>query len=477
MDYNTGIAVVGGGAAGMSAAAAAAEKGARVMVIEANNAVGGNGLFPRGIFGADSAFQRRKLVFADPDEIFRRCMEYSHWKPDARILRALIAKSGDTIGWLTNMGVEFTDVIHHTPNQTPEMFHITAPPINTGLVVMNALKRRCAELGVEVLTRTRARKLLSDTDGGVGGVLCDGPDGEIRVEAKKVIVSTGGFAGNEELLKRFFPKYDPAVIKPAGAGMRHMGDGILMAEEAGADIEGSFAMETAAPKISGFAPINLLIGKPQSVWVNRHGRRFADESVVYDFTRASGACLRQPGGEVYIIFDENMKNRILDDGRDCVELIHIPLDAEDKLDDTLVQAQRDGALCKSDSISDIAGFIGCAAGVLDDEIEEYNSYCRSGRDALFAKPHNYLAELNPPYYAVRAGTDMIVTHGGIRVDGSFMALNKDYEPVGNLYIAGLDFGGTDADVYNMSMSGHSFGFAVNSGRMAGENAAEALLSV
>ena len=78
MELKTEILIIGGGASGMAAAVAAAEMGAEVTVAEANAAVGGNGLFPRGIFGVDSKIQRKKLVFADRDQIFRDCMNYSH---------------------------------------------------------------------------------------------------------------------------------------------------------------------------------------------------------------------------------------------------------------------------------------------------------------------------------------------------------------------------------------------------------------
>ena len=80
-----------------------------------------------------------------------------------------------------------------------------------------------------------------------------------------------------------------------------------------------------------------------------------------------------------------------------------------------------------------------------------------------------------PLYAIRAGADMLITHGGIRVNEYFQALYNQYRQVKNLYVAGVDFGGVDADEYNVEMSGHGFGFALNSGRMAGEHAAASIL--
>ena len=150
-ESRTQLLIIGGGAAGMSAAAAAVEKGVKVVVAEAGNAVGGNGLFPRGIFGVDSVIQRRKLTFADPDEVFTQCMEYSHWKIDGRIIRTLIDKSGDTISWLMEKGVAFTDVVHHIPNQMPEVFHITKTEENVGRVVIRCLQKYCEENGAIIL--------------------------------------------------------------------------------------------------------------------------------------------------------------------------------------------------------------------------------------------------------------------------------------------------------------------------------------
>jgi fumarate reductase flavoprotein subunit len=477
MNRKTQIAVVGGGAAGMAAAAAAAEAGAQVTVIEANAAVGGNGLFPRGIFAVDSPVQRRKLVFADADTVFTQCMEYSHWKIDARLIRTLIDKSGDTINWLEGKGVRFTDVVHHVPNQTPEVFHITDAPENVGLAVIKALKAFCLEKGVTILTATRGKSLLLDETGTVKGVLCEAKDGtKITIEAEKIIVCTGGFAGNAEMIAKYYPNYNPNGVSEGG-GMRHQGDGIRMAEEVGADIEGNFAMEIAAPKVKGFdAAINLLLGKPYHVWVNKFGKRFADEGIVYHFAQAANACMRQPESAMWVLFDEGIKERVLSDGRDMIELIHIPANAEEHLQETIEKAKADGIMAVSESVSDLAALIGCSEETLKESLGEYNAFCDRNRDALFAKDKRYLLKLDhPPFYAIRAGADMLITHGGIRVNEQFEALTQEFGTIANLYVAGVDFGGADADVYNVGMSGHGFGFAVNSGRIAGENAGAAVV--
>lgn len=473
--YETDLLIIGGGAAGMAAATAAAEQGIKPLVVEAQAAVGGNGLFPRGVFGVDSKLQRKKLIFADGDEIFRACMEYSHWKIDGRLIRTLIDRSGDTVDWLMEKGVPFSDVVHHTPNQSPEVFHITPPEENAGLAVIRCLKAYCEEQGVTFLTSTSGKSLRKDARGEICGAVCADRDGqEVVISAKKVIVCTGGFSGNQEMIRKYYPNFKPEEVA-AGGGMRHPGDGVRMALEAGADLEGNFAMEIAAPKIQGYAALNLLLGKPYNIWLNRFGRRFADEGIVYNFAQAANACMRQSRGQMWVVFSESALRKTLEDGRDMIELIHIAAGAEEQLEDTIREAISDGIMARANTPAELAAFIGCSEAVVAASIAEYDNFCCQGRDGLFAKSPRYLLPLGKgPIYAIRAGADMLITHGGIRVDEQFRALDAEHLPMKNLFIAGVDFGGADADVYNVEMSGHGFGFALNSGRMAGENAAEEL---
>jgi fumarate reductase flavoprotein subunit len=117
--------------------------------------------------------------------------------------------------------------------------------------------------------------------------------------------------------------------------------------------------------------------------------------------------------------------------------------------------------------------MGVKPEVLKDTVEEYNSFCDHGRDAGFAKNPIFLMPLrNPPYYALKGGLALTATHGGVKINQRMEALDKEDEPIGGLYAAGVETGATDWDSYNMWLSGHSFGFAINSGRIAGEEAAK-----
>ena len=113
------ILIIGGGAAGLSAAVTAAEAGASVTVLEKRSSAGGNGRYAEGVFAAGSTLQKRLNIDADPARLFRQAMEYSHWRSDARLTRALIDRTGETVDWLTALGVPFSRVLHHMPNQSP----------------------------------------------------------------------------------------------------------------------------------------------------------------------------------------------------------------------------------------------------------------------------------------------------------------------------------------------------------------------
>lgn len=89
-----------------------------------------------------------------------------------------------------------------------------------------------------------------------------------------------------------------------------------MALEAGAEVEGNFTMEAAAPKIKGYDALNLFLGKPYNVWLNRFGERFADEGIVYNFAVSFNACLRQPDGQVWVVFNQALLDQTLSDGKD-----------------------------------------------------------------------------------------------------------------------------------------------------------------
>ena len=308
---STELVVIGGGGAGLTAAVAASERGVKdITIIEARNKPGGNAAYVGGIFAAESRVQKRLGIDARRDELFKKAMEYAHWKTNPWLVRALVDKSGDTIRWLEEKGLTFDKIHPLYPNQVPTVFHFQKPPGKTGTRFVKAFVKTCEESGVRLLCRTRAQKLLTGENGEVIGVLVEAENGELRVLAKSVIIATGGFSGNSELLRTYLPSYDEKVFNLRG--IPHQGDGLRMALDVGAATGGMVMLEMNGPGFAGSHYLTVVAKHPKTIWVNKKGKRFADESVAL-FPETANCLYRQPGKISYSLFDEEIKQSIYED--------------------------------------------------------------------------------------------------------------------------------------------------------------------
>jgi fumarate reductase flavoprotein subunit len=439
------------------------------------HACGGNGLFPMGLAAVDSFLQRRMNIKADTDEMFRSVMAYSHWNADPRLNRVLLDRSGETIQWLSDMGVNFTNVMAHYPGQNPPVYHTVAPPEKTGSVVIRKLIENFRNLGGQILTHTRGRQLLFNADHAISGVLAETDKGErIEVDASAVIVTTGGFAGNDDLLKRLIPDYDANDYLYIH-GARPDGDGFIMMEKAGAKVDRNIAIAGGAPQITAKrTAVSKLIARPYPIWLNIHGERFVDEMVVYDMALGVNVLSRQPKKICYVVLDSAVFKRINDEGRNPMEIMGLPSNAEDRFEEDYQKCIDDGYALLADTLKEVAEFMGLPAEKVRQTVEEYNGFCARGRDALFCKDSSAMMPIEkPPYYVIKAGIDQLFTWGGIVINHRFQVLDNNLTPIKGLYSAGNDAaGGIDGDTYNFAMSGHAFGYSVIGGRIAGEIASE-----
>jgi len=469
--YKADVAIVGGGAAGLAAAVAVAQTGKKAVILEKMNACGGNGLFPMGLAAVDSFLQKSMNIRADADEMFRQAMEYSHWNADPRLNRILLDRSGETIQWLADMGVKFASVIAHYPGQNPPVYHTVSHPEKTGNVIVRRLVENFVKLGGQVLARTRGRQLLFDSKHAVCGVLAETDKGKkIQVDAPAVIVATGGFAGNEGLLRRLIPDYDPDDYLYIHGG-RPEGDGFIMMEQAGARVDRNIALAGGAPQIAAKrTAVSRLISRPYPIWLNINGERFTDEKLAYDMALGVNAIRRQPKKICYVILDSTVLKRINDEGRDPMEQMGLPPNVEDRFNEDYQKCIDDAYASIAYTLEEIAEFMGVPVEKVQEAIEEYNGFCTRGRDALFCKdPRLMMPVKKPPYYVIRAGIDLLFTWGGIVINHRFQVLDNRLAPIKGLYSAGNDAaGGIDGDTYNFAMSGHAFGYSIIGGRIAGE---------
>jgi len=312
------LVVIGGGGAGLAAALAAAENGCKsIIVLEKAGSAAGSSVMAHDIFGAESPVQKRAGVDAPKDELFKVAMEWAHWtRINPRLVRAFIDKSGDTIGWLEQKGLSF-ELIQFYPNQVPLVRHSV---IGHGKALMKTLRNNCQEMGITILTRTPGKKILRDGKGKITGVVAESKEGKLTVTARSVIVTTGGYGNNKEMLKKYCPYYHDTITYDGVPS--NTGDGIIMATEIGAataglgalNLHGPFLRPKSASEVMkmdaiGFdgEPIRvtlwLLAWEPEMIWVNKNGRRFVDEGYQLAFFAFGNTVALQPDGISYTLFD------------------------------------------------------------------------------------------------------------------------------------------------------------------------------
>jgi fumarate reductase flavoprotein subunit len=469
-DFDSDVVAIGGGGAGLAAAIAASENGASVLVLEKRRKPGGSSAIALGLFAAESRIQKSMLIDATKETLFKKAMDYSHWRVDPWILRTFLEKSADTITWLENMGIVFESLRALYPNQTPLTWHCIK---GNGAAMIKSFTQNCKGLGVKLLCSAAAKKLVTNRKGCVTGVVAKVGKNEIRINTKAVIIATGGFGGSKKLMRKYYPTYHNNLHL---LGIPHTGDGITMAIAAGAATEGLGTLQLHGHYFPSSAYVNAVAKEPNTIWVNKNGLRYTDETTTFSFPESGNAVDRQPDKLSYSIFDEAIKRTIMEKGliRGILHVPHLmPQVKVGKLEEEIQKEARKGNIKISYSWQEIARWIGAEPEVLKDTIANYNISCTNGYDETFYKEHRFLQAITTlPFYAVKCYSSFLGTIGGIRINQRMEVLNSQSEIIPGLFAAGTDTGGWEADTYNPVLAGSTLGFAINSGRIAGEHAAK-----
>jgi fumarate reductase flavoprotein subunit len=469
----TDLVVIGSGVSGLTAAVTAAEGGARVMVFEKQRSLGGTSNFFDGMFAVESEMQRERYIDYTRDQAFKNIMEYSHWRANARLVRAFVNESGGTITWLQGLGVDFKDATINMPD-APRTYHVVN---GMGAAVVKALADRAKELGVVIRLAAPVKKILKEAKQ-ITGVIAEDNNKDARINAKAVFIGSGGYANNKQWIKKYTGFDLDVNVIPVG-NTDKMGDGIQMAWEVGAAEEGMGLLELF--RVGPIGPlhpmknqIEFIAGQPD-LWVSPQGERFCDEGIAFYDTSVGNANARFKEGYTFSIFDDSIKERILTSGIDRGIAMENPpgtrpIDFEKELRIALEKGSTD--VCVADSIEELAQKMGVDPDVLKTTVEEYNRCCKKGHDDLFAKDPQYLRPLKgPKFYAVKARTVFLGTMGGIKINHNIEVVDKKDQVIPGLYAGGFDAGGMWGDSYCIRYSsGAAASFAINSGRIAGRNA-------
>ena len=471
------IVIIGGGGAGLPAAVTAAEAGVKnIIVLEKAHSPGGNAVLAGGMFAVESPAQKRLGVGLDytRDQAFLDKMNLSNWTIDPRVVRTLVNTTGELVGWLESKGLQFNYVYDFGSEgeyKYPDTHHMFSQGHSgrIGKKVMVTLAAECQRLGVQIITDAAAKHILTDKNGKVTGVTAVKDGEEIKIAAKAVVITAGGFAGNKQLMD----KYLPAKGVRVSLSLPLTGDGLIMAEEVGAVIDDIITQFFIGPHHYPYAhSLNPLLRRPEAIWVNKRGVRFSDESLFLGRQQASGNPLnRQPDEVCYGLIDSG----ILQYAIEKLATTQFALTQKAVNEDFEIDIKK-GVAKIADTWDEIAAFIGAKPEVLKATVEQYNAYCDKGYDYDMLKEKKYLLPLRkPPFYAILGRQGYDSTFGGIKINERMEVIDKKFDVITGLYAAGNNAGSFIATIYHPKHAGTSLGFAMSSGYLAGKSAAQFVL--
>ena len=475
-EFTTEIVVIAGGPAGLCAAVQAAQDGAEVILIDKAKTVGGAANMGMGPLGIGTRYQKANMQDISVEKAYKMFMEYTHYMVDGRLVKRYFQESADTIEWLEDLGVEFEGAYRYFPKSEPT-WHIVKTGETIGpraaSAMIRILKENAEELGVQIMTGTPATGIIME-DGKVAGVKAVTEDGEeVLIHCKAAVIATGGAGANKEMIKEETGyEYGKNMFNFAIPGL--VGDGIKMAWACGA-ARTNIRIEQAACVGGGDelpACVNNVFMQP-NLLVNLLGKRFMNEDDMQNVTFLSNAVSQQKNKEGYVIIDSSIAKRYMKNGVDLVSLVRPDPNVSDfteKFDEVLEHGAY--GFYKADTIEELAEKIGIDPEVLEETVDEYNDACDS-YDEEFFKDRKYMHPIHKaPFYAGVVHPSGYGTVGGVKINEYAEVLNNDFEKIPGLYCAGTDANAIYEDSYMFLLPGNSMGFAVNTGRFAGESAAE-----
>jgi len=480
------VVVVGAGATGVSAALTAQQDGAKVILLEKAATPGGVSIIAGGPMGIDSKDQKEAGVagtFSTAD-VLKYWQDYNCWMDDGQLFYNIANRSGETIDWLEDNGMEFTfmgteQAAHADGFQT---YHIYKDQENKASYYTTLIDK-FTEAGGEVYFETPATELKASDDK-ITGVVATAKDGTTYdISCQAVVLGTGGFGANAEMIEEEvgFP------LETFTTGTQ-TGDGATMSRAIGAGKGKTIQQYHGVTSYSGIQTgqgkdeIAKAIYMPTSVWVNQRAARFCPEDLNYDTALCSNAAATQ-GEYFFSIMSEDMVKAVEEGGAKALGVDTavayeptIPMFSIDEGWTDFRAALEDGVekgiVFKGATVAELADNMGVDAETLEQTIAAYNASCEEGSDPVYGKDAKYMQSLGEgTLYAVKARPVSLGGIGGVLVNSNLQVIKEDGTVIKGLYAAGNDV----AEMFNNSypiVEGVTMMNALSGGRICGEEAAK-----
>lgn len=467
------LVVVGAGISGLSAALDAGRAGANVTVIDMWSVFGGHAVMSGGLVClVDTPEQRARNIADSPELAIRDFLAYGEdADPDWVRLYARDSKR-EVYDWLDALGARWSRLFPRFPGNSVQRQHEAE---GRGLGLVSPIYRECLRwTNIQFVWNTRAASLLIE-DGEVRGVrgagLRDGITNEFRSRA--VVLATGGFESNLELVRQHWPKLLPGLeggLKVLlGSGINSLGSGLEVAAAGGAaltnlDHQLFYSTGLVDPRDpSGRRGLNSF--NVESIWVNARGRRFVREFAgrVPDFKSSVAAVLRQSPAAYWSIFDDRGRAAFFVSGSGWDDTNHVQREIFDnpKMSEWVKRA---------DSLEDLARATGLPSDSLVRTVRRWNKMIAAGDDTerrRFGRSETNRPQpiVTPPFHAVRYFPLSRKSMGGVAVDLSCRVLDRRGQPIPNLYAVG-ELAGVGGINGRAALEGTMLGPGILMGRIA-----------
>ncbi len=437
------IVVIGAGGAGMTAAIQAAQDGATdVIILEKMPMTGGNTTRSTGGLNAcETSYQEADGIEDSVELMVQDTMTGGHDLNDKDLVTTLAENSAEAVDWVNEIGGDLS-VVGMFGGASVKRIHRPSDTSAVGPMLVNALNKKVAELGIPVLLNTTATEIVVDEDGKVTAVKATDANGkELIFNCTAVVLATGGFGANAEMVTEYKADLEGfGTTNHSGA----TGDGIQMATAVGADLVDMEQIQTH-PTVNPDTQTMYTEGVRGNgaILVNKEGKRFVNELLTRDVV--SAAILEQTDGECYLVFDQAV--------RDSLAAIETYINQ--------------GIVTEADTPEALGEAIGIDGAALAETLAAYAEYQAAGEDKDFGRESMEVPLTQPKYYAALCAPAIHHTMGGVKINTEAQVLREDGSEIPGLYAAGEVTGGVHG---GNRLGGNAVTDIVVFGRIAGESA-------
>ena len=434
------VIIVGAGGAGMSAVIQAKEAGANPVIFEKMPVVGGNTTKSSGGMNAsETKFQKEQGIQDSNDTFFNDTLKGGGGTNDKELLRYFVDHSADAIDWLDSMGITLNNISYSGVKR----IHRPADGSAVGGYLVKGLTKNVLDRKIPVFLNADVTK-INEKDGKVSGVTVQ-IQGEKKknISSKAVVVTTGGFGGNEKMIVKYRPDLKGYVSTNAKGST---GDGIKMIEKLGGQL---VAMDQIQVHPTVVQKDGMLVSETVrgegGILVNQQGKRFFNELETRD--KVSAAISALPEKYAYIVFDDALASRAKQ----------------------IDFYKSKGVVIEGKTIEELAKKIKVPADTLKQTLDTWNQDVANKKDPEFGRSTAMDYDLTKaPYYAIQIAPGIHHTMGGVKINTNTEVINTKGEVIPGLYAAGEVTGGLHG---NNRIGGNAVADIVIFGRQAGNQSA------